>query len=100
MSPAASAGSPPGPRSESPGAAELLCALFCGCGLAVAEHGTNTAFVGVQLERVLAPALNAGFRNGHRPGRRLLTSNGREGRMTGRYARNTGVPGAHPVREE
>ena len=46
----------PGPRSEPPGAAELLCALSYGSGLAAAErmeHGTNTAFVGVQLGRAL-----------------------------------------------
>ena len=46
----------PGPRSEPPGAAELLCALSFGSGLAAAErmeHGTNTAFVGVQLGRAL-----------------------------------------------
>jgi len=56
MSPAAGAGSPPGPRSESPGTAELLCATTYGSGLAVAErigHGTSTAFVGVQIGRVL-----------------------------------------------
>ena len=46
----------PGPRSEPPGTAELLCALSYGSGLAAAErmeHGTNTAFVGVQLGRAL-----------------------------------------------
>ncbi len=46
----------PGPRSEPPGSAELLCALSYGSGLAAAEqmeHGTNTAFVGVQLGRAL-----------------------------------------------
>jgi hypothetical protein len=56
MSPAACAGSPPGPRSESRGAARLLCAVSCGSGLAVAErmeHQTSAAFVGVQVGRVL-----------------------------------------------
>ena len=46
----------PGLRSEPPGTAELLCALSYGSGLAAAErmeHGTNTAFVGVQLGRAL-----------------------------------------------
>ena len=46
----------PGPRSKPPGTAELLCALSYGSGLAAAEqmeHGTNTAFVGVQLGRAL-----------------------------------------------
>lgn len=46
----------PGPRSEPPGTAELLCALSYGSGLAAAEqmeHGTNTAFVGVELGRAL-----------------------------------------------
>jgi len=41
----------PGPRSKPPGTAELLCALSYGSGLAPAEqmeHGTSTAFVGVQ----------------------------------------------------
>ncbi len=55
MSPAACAGSPPGPRSESPGTAEF-CAPSCGSGLAVAErmqHGTSTDFVDVQLGHVL-----------------------------------------------
>jgi hypothetical protein len=55
MSPAACAGSPPGRRSESQGAAELLCALSCGSGLAAAErteHETGTAFVDVQFGRV------------------------------------------------
>lgn len=36
--------------------AELLCALSFGSGLAAAErmeHGTNTAFVGIQLGRAL-----------------------------------------------
>ena len=57
----------PGPRSEQPGAAGLLCALSFGSGLAAAErmeHGTNTAFVGVQLGRALgagAPDLEAVF---------------------------------------
>ena len=46
----------PGPRAEPPGSAELLCALSYGSGLAAAEqmeHGTSTAFVGVQLGRAL-----------------------------------------------
>ncbi len=46
----------PGPRSEPPGTAELLCALSYGSGLAAAEqmeHGTNTAFVAVRLGRAL-----------------------------------------------
>ena len=46
----------PGPQSEPPGTAELLCALSFGSGLAAAEqmeHGTNTAFVGVQLGHAL-----------------------------------------------
>ena len=56
------AADPPGPRTnppgtaELPGIAELLCALSYGSGLAAAEqmeHGTNTAFVGVQLGRAL-----------------------------------------------
>jgi HD-GYP domain-containing protein (c-di-GMP phosphodiesterase class II)/DNA-binding CsgD family transcriptional regulator len=50
------AADPPGPRSEPPGTAELLCALSYGSGLAAAEqmeHGTNTAFVSVQLGRAL-----------------------------------------------
>ena len=56
------AADPPGPRSdppgtaELPGIAELLCALSYGSGLAAAErmeHGTNTAFIGVQLGRAL-----------------------------------------------
>ena len=53
----------PGPRSEPPGTAELLCALSFGSGLAAAEqmeHGTNTAFVGVQLGHALGHALGAG----------------------------------------
>ena len=44
------------PRSDPPGTAELLCALSYGSGLAAAErmeHGTNTAFMGVQLGRAL-----------------------------------------------
>ena len=56
------AADPPGPRTnppgtaELPGIAELLCALSYGSGLAAAEqmeHGTNTAFVSVQLGRAL-----------------------------------------------
>jgi len=56
MSPAAGAGSPVGQGWSPSGTAELLCALSCGSGLAVAEpmeHGTNTAFVGVQVGRGL-----------------------------------------------
>src|SRR5579859_1025379 len=56
MSPAASADSPVGQGWSPSGTAELLCALSCGSALAVAEpmeHGTNTAFVGVQLGRGL-----------------------------------------------
>ena len=46
----------PGPQSSTWRAAELLCALSYGSGLAAAErmeHGTNTAFVGIQLGRAL-----------------------------------------------
>jgi hypothetical protein len=43
MSPAARAGSPPGPRCESPGTAELLYAV----------SAAGTAFAGVQPGRVL-----------------------------------------------
>jgi hypothetical protein len=53
MSPAACGGSPPGRRSKARGAAELLCALSCGSGLAAAErteHQTSTAFVGSGLD--------------------------------------------------
>jgi hypothetical protein len=56
MSSAAAAVPPPGQRSGPSGTAELLCALSYGSGLAVAErmeHGTNTAFAGVQLGRAL-----------------------------------------------
>ena len=59
MSPAACTGSQAGPRSNSAGTAELLCALSHGSGLAFAarmEHGTNTAFVGIQLARALGLA--------------------------------------------
>src|ERR1700740_3510490 len=59
MSPAACTGSQAGPRSNSSGTAELLCALSYGSGLAFAarmEHGTNTAFVGTQLARALGLA--------------------------------------------
>ena len=59
MSPAAGSDSPPGHGSGPSGAAELLCALSYGSGLAVAErmeHGTNTAFVGVHLGRALGLA--------------------------------------------
>ena len=48
----------PGPRSEPPGTAELLCALPYGSGLAAAErmeHGTNTAFVGVPVPPLRRP---------------------------------------------
>ena len=56
MSPAVGPGNPPGHRPGPSGTAELLCALSYGSGLAVTErmeHGTNTAFVGVQLGRAL-----------------------------------------------
>jgi HD-GYP domain-containing protein (c-di-GMP phosphodiesterase class II)/DNA-binding CsgD family transcriptional regulator len=56
MSWAAAAVPPPGQRSGPSGTAELLCALSYGSGLAVAErmeHGTNTAYVGIQLGRAL-----------------------------------------------
>jgi hypothetical protein len=56
MSSAAAAVPPPGQRSGPSGTAELLCALSYGSGLAVAErmeHGTNTAFAGVELGRAL-----------------------------------------------
>ena len=56
MNPAARTGSHAGPPSNPSGTAELLCALSYGSGLAFAarmEHGTNTAFVGVQLARAL-----------------------------------------------
>jgi hypothetical protein len=56
MSPAAWPGNPPGQGPGPSGTAELLCALSYGSGLAVAErmeHGTNTAFVGIQLGRAL-----------------------------------------------
>ena len=56
MSGAAAAVPPPGPRSGTWRTAELLCALSYGSGLAAAErmeHGTNTAFVGIQLGRAL-----------------------------------------------
>ena len=56
MSPAAWPGDPPGQGPGPSGTAELLCALSYGSGLAVAErmeHGTNTAFVGIQLGRAL-----------------------------------------------
>ena len=59
MSPAAGSDSPPGHGSGPSGAAELLCALSYGSGLAVAErmeHGTNTAFVGVHLGRAVGLA--------------------------------------------
>jgi HD-GYP domain-containing protein (c-di-GMP phosphodiesterase class II)/DNA-binding CsgD family transcriptional regulator len=52
----AAAAAPPGPRSGTWRTAELLCALSYGSGLSAAErmeHGTNTAFVGVQLGRAL-----------------------------------------------
>jgi len=56
MSPAAWPGNPPGQGPGPSGTAELLCALSYGSGLAVAErmeHGTNTAFVGIQLGHAL-----------------------------------------------
>jgi hypothetical protein len=56
MSSAAAAVPPPGQRSGPSYTAELLCALSYGSGLAVAEqmeHGTNTAFAGMQLGRAL-----------------------------------------------
>ena len=56
MSGAAAAPPAPDPRSGTWRMAELLCALSYGSGLAAAErmeHGTNTAFVGIQLGRAL-----------------------------------------------
>ena len=56
MSGAAAADPAPGARSGAWRTAELLCALSFGSGLAAAErmeHGTNTAFVGIQLGRAL-----------------------------------------------
>ena len=56
MSGAAAAVPPKGPRSDTWRTAELLCALSYGSGLAAAErmeHGTNTAFVGIELGRAL-----------------------------------------------
>jgi hypothetical protein len=56
MSRAAAAVPPQGPASNNWRTAELLCALSYGSGLAAAErmeHGTNTAFLGVQLGRAL-----------------------------------------------
>jgi HD-GYP domain-containing protein (c-di-GMP phosphodiesterase class II)/DNA-binding CsgD family transcriptional regulator len=56
MSGAAAAVPPPGSRSSTWRTAELLCALSYGSGLSAAErmeHGTNTAFVGIQLGRAL-----------------------------------------------
>ena len=56
MSGAAAAVPVPGPGSSAWRTAELLCALSFGSGLAAAErmeHGTNTAFVGIQLGRAL-----------------------------------------------
>ena len=56
MSPAAWPENPPGQGPGPSGTAELLCALSYGSGLAVAErmeHGTNTAFAGIQLGRAL-----------------------------------------------
>jgi HD-GYP domain-containing protein (c-di-GMP phosphodiesterase class II) len=56
MGGAAAADPLPDLRSNPPHTAELLCALSYGSGLAAAErmeHGTNTAFVGVQLGRAL-----------------------------------------------
>jgi hypothetical protein len=77
MSPAACAGSPPGPRFESRGAAQSLCALSCGSGLAVAErmeHQTSTAFAGVQVGLVLGlegSGLGGGLLRASAEGRRL-----------------------------
>ena len=56
MSGAAAKIPPPGRRRGTWRTAELLCALSFGSGLAAAErmeHGTNTAFVGIQLGRAL-----------------------------------------------
>jgi HD-GYP domain-containing protein (c-di-GMP phosphodiesterase class II)/DNA-binding CsgD family transcriptional regulator len=56
MSGATAADPAPGARSGTWRTAELLCALSLGSGLAAAErmeHGTNTAFVGIQLGRAL-----------------------------------------------
>ena len=56
MSGAAAAVPPPDSRSSTWRTAELLCALSYGSGLSAAErmeHGTNTAFVGIQLGRAL-----------------------------------------------
>src|SRR5690348_5438969 len=108
MSPAACAGSPPGPRCESLGTAGLLCTPFGGRGLAVAEpvgQGTSTAWVSVQLgrrpgdgggpprgnlqrssaepRRLRRGALAVLRRHGTaRPARRQLTANGRNIQMT------------------
>ena len=56
MSGAAAKIPPPGRRRGTWRTAELLCALSFGSGLAAAErmeHGTNTAFMGIQLGRAL-----------------------------------------------
>ncbi len=56
MSGVAAATPVPDPRPPMWRTAELLCALSFGSGLAAAErmeHGTNTAFVGIQLGRAL-----------------------------------------------
>jgi HD-GYP domain-containing protein (c-di-GMP phosphodiesterase class II)/DNA-binding CsgD family transcriptional regulator len=59
MSGAAAAPPAPDPRSGTWRTSELLCALSYGSGLGAAErmeHGTNTAFVGIQLGRALGLA--------------------------------------------
>jgi hypothetical protein len=56
VSPAAAADPPPEQPSTNAGTAELLSAVSYGSGLALTErmeHGTNTAFIGVQLGRAL-----------------------------------------------
>jgi HD-GYP domain-containing protein (c-di-GMP phosphodiesterase class II)/DNA-binding CsgD family transcriptional regulator len=56
MSGAAAAVPAPDPTASTRRTAELLCALSYGSGLSAAErmeHGTNTAFVGIQLGRAL-----------------------------------------------
>jgi hypothetical protein len=114
MSPAACAGFPPGPRSESLGTAELLCLLLCS-GLAVAERteqGMKTALVGVEAGRVLGPKAagpEAVFYGAQPkdvgcaavlarcsparpwpPARPRLIGNGREGQLAARRTRSTG----------
>jgi HD-GYP domain-containing protein (c-di-GMP phosphodiesterase class II)/DNA-binding CsgD family transcriptional regulator len=59
MSGTAASVPPAGRRPRTWRTAELLCALSFGSGLAAAErmeHGTNTAFVGIQLGRALGVA--------------------------------------------